>query len=109
MSELVREGSKNPAVRAAAVRIIQRANVPARDTRGEIGALFFFVRDAVRFTRDVWDVETLQGADYTLRTLAGDCDDKAVLLAALLRAVGSPAELHFKVIGTDARRPEDFT
>jgi len=109
MRSLALQGAKHPLVRGTALQILQRSSVPERDLLGELRALFRFVQDGVRFTRDVRNVETLQTADYTLRMRAGDCDDKAVLLAALLLAVGHPADLRYKVIATDPARPAEFT
>lgn len=61
-----------------------------KDWPGEIHALHQFVRDSIRYVRDVRDVETLQTPDRTLEIESGDCDDKAVLLASLLEAIGHP-------------------
>lgn len=59
-----------------------------KDFPGEIRALHRFVRDSIRYVRDVRDVETLQTPDRTLEFESGDCDDKAVLLASLLESIG---------------------
>jgi transglutaminase-like putative cysteine protease len=98
MRQLALEGSRMLDVRETAIRILKAAHVAPRDYLGEIRALFQFVRDQVRYTRDVAGVETLQSPRYTLKALVGDCDDKSVLLAALLRSVGHPAELGFRAI-----------
>src|SRR5262249_14012935 len=57
------------------------------------------VRDQVRYTHDIDGVETVQTPIYTLRELAGDCDDKAVLLNALAASIGYPTR--FCAIGTE--------
>ena len=59
-----------------------------KDFSGEAGRLLAFVRDEIRYVRDIAQVETLHDAVTILRTKAGDCDDKAILLAALLGSIG---------------------
>jgi hypothetical protein len=59
-----------------------------KDYFGELRCLHAFVRDHVRYTRDVEGVETLQTPVQTLNVLAGDCDDKAMLFCSLAGAVG---------------------
>jgi len=61
-----------------------------KDWHGEIKALHEFVRDKIRYVRDITDVETLQMPDITLKIGAGDCDDKSMLLASLLESINHP-------------------
>lgn len=63
---------------------------PQKDDWAEAVALFNYVRDHVRYVRDVLDVETLSTPQRTLDTRSGDCDDQATLLATLLEAIGFP-------------------
>lgn len=58
--------------------------------------LYYFVRDAIRYNPYVAEAteESLQ-ATLTLETGEGWCVSKAVLLAALCRAIGLPARLGF--------------
>ena len=58
---------------------------------GEIKKLHKFVRDEIRYTKDINTVETVHTADRVLSQGYGDCDDKAVLLASMLEAIGHPA------------------
>ena len=88
MRRLVREGRRHPAIRAAALSVI--SSLPPRDTEGEARALFEFVRDQIRYVRDVHATETLSQAPITLATMAGDCDDQVILLGALLESIGLP-------------------
>ena len=76
----------DPSIRALAVSIIHP--VEAKDTRGEICALFEWVQSNIRYTSDVLDVETLATPSSILETRAGDCDDMSTLLATLLESVG---------------------
>lgn len=69
----------------------------AKDYAGELTALQNFVRDRIRYVRDVHGVEMLQTPVRTLEIRAGDCDDKSTLLAALLSSVGFPTR--FVAIG----------
>lgn len=107
MRQLALEGSKDLPVFEAARQIIR--NVPGHQPGRELDALFRFVRDRVRFTRDIAGIETLQSPRYTLRTLSGDCDDRATLLVALARSIGIEANLRFRVAATNPVRPRSFS
>lgn len=95
MKRFVRMGKRSPNVREAALSLIQ--SLPSKDWLNEIKVLHQYVRDNVRYTKDILGVETLQTADRTLDLGQGDCDDKAVLLASLLESIGVPTR--FKAVG----------
>jgi len=59
-------------------------------------SLFYFVRDEIRYNPYLLSahIEDYRASEI-LRTEQGWCVQKAVLLAALARAVGIPARLHF--------------
>lgn len=95
MREIVREAKKHPLIRAQAVAIVQR--VPAKNWPAEAAAVQDWVRQHIRYTRDVLGVETLQTPAYLLRVRAGDCDDHSMLVAALLESIGHPTR--FVAIG----------
>lgn len=95
MSELSREGRKSMAVRNQALRLI--APLAQKDWAGEITALHAFVRDEIRYCNDPDECELIQTPDKTLELKAGDCDDKSILLAALLGAIGHPAR--YRAVG----------
>jgi transglutaminase-like putative cysteine protease len=61
-----------------------------KDYVAELRCLHAFVRDHIRYVRDVDNVETLQTPVQTLNVLAGDCDDKAMLFCALAGSIGFP-------------------
>lgn len=88
MRAMVRRFRVNMDIRRAATSIVFLT--PEKDDISECRALFEFVRDHVRYTRDVYDVETLSTPDKTLTGLIGDCDDQTVLLASLFESVGYP-------------------
>lgn len=104
MRSLVHAGARDLTVREAAVAIMRRANVQPHDFPGEVAALFGYVRDRIRWTRDIAGVETLQTARYTLAHGFGDCDDKAVLLGALLGSVGHLAHVFLRAVGASPSR-----
>ena len=109
MRELAEEGARDLNVRETAIAIVKAAGAAAHDNVAELQALFQFVRDRVRFTSDILGVETLQGPAYTLRTRAGDCDDRAVLLVALARSIGIPADFAFQVVALRPNAPRAFS
>jgi non-ribosomal peptide synthetase component F len=89
MVKLAREGAKDPLVIQTAHALV--AGLPQYDRLGEIRALTEFVRDGIRYTNDPLDMELLRTPRAMLEMKTGDCDDKATLLAALLRAIGRPS------------------
>lgn len=88
MRQLVRQGKKSPVVRQLAVELTQ--GLQQKDWLGEISAIHTFVRDRIRYTRDIRGVETLHTVERILANAAGDCDDKSILVASLLEALGHP-------------------
>lgn len=79
-------GYRSEVVRRAAIRICM--GIQGHDSQGELGALFDFVRDQIRYRADPWDTERVQDPCQTLLLASGDCDDKCVLLAALVASLG---------------------
>lgn len=88
MRQLVLEGRRNLAVRQAAVNA--SFMVPEKDAFAEVQAIFEFVRDSIRYTSDILDVETVTAADKTLQLRYGDCDDQVVLLCAMFESISYP-------------------
>lgn len=81
--------SSTQRVRECAISLVSQ--LPERHWIGEIRACHAFVRDGIRYTQDAEDYETVQTPEKTLEYKTGDCDDKATLLAALLKSIGHPA------------------
>ena len=79
-------------------------SVPPRDWRGEICSLFKYVRDHIRYVRDIEGVETLQTPPATIDLEAGDCDDKSTLLAALLASIGYQS----RFVAVGYRQPDSY-
>lgn len=86
MVALVRKYKTDDTVRRTAQEITR--NLESHDNTGELYSLQHFVRDRIRYVRDIHRVETVQTAVQTLKRGSGDCDDKAVLLATLLASIG---------------------
>jgi len=88
MARLVRERRTDTIIRALVESIIQF--VPEKDAIAEASAVQQWVRDNIRYTADVADVETLKDPVMLLQSRYGDCDDKSTLVAALLQTIGYP-------------------
>lgn len=86
MDELVRSAIADQEFRAFAVGLTQHLH--PRDVAGQIATAFRLASNDVREVRDPHDLETVQSPQVTAQILIGDCDDKVVLLAALLRTLG---------------------
>lgn len=95
MRNFVRKNKKNPVFRELSISLTN--NLGQKDWSGEIKAIHHFVKNNIRYVRDVTDVETVCGPLYTLDKGAGDCDDKSVLAATLLESIGHPTR--FVAIG----------
>lgn len=92
------EGAGNPEVRRKALDLVK--DIPSGDKAGERNAIFQWVKSNIKFRGEYQ--ETLQSALVTMQLGAGDCDDHASLMAALLEAIGH--ETMFKTVGTDGHR-----
>lgn len=103
MRDLVRRFKADAAIRQAAVNIVFMT--PERFELSEVTAVFDWVRDNVRYVRDIAGVETITTPDKTLLCRIGDCDDQVLLLASLLESIGYVTR--FVVAGySDARMYE---
>lgn len=91
MRQLIRQYKKNIVIRQLALAIVDGQK--QKNFHAEIRKLFEFVRDRIRYVKDVNQVETLQTPTKTLEIKQGDCDDKVMLLASLLESIGHPTRL----------------
>lgn len=89
--DLIDSSKVDPSIIETATRLIFLA--PERDGCSEIDAIHAYVRDSIRYQRDVVGVETLATPSVTLARRVGDCDDQTALLGALLESVGYPTRL----------------
>jgi len=91
--ELVKQGAKDFDVRQTAIDILIENGVRPKDYRSEIETLFEWVKNNVRYTRDIHRVELLHTARRMMELRAGDCDDMTILLSSMLKSVGHPVRL----------------
>jgi hypothetical protein len=91
MRNLVDEALHDPSIIRLATDIVR--SVPAFDDYSEANALYTWVRQNIRFTKDPVGKEKLYPPSELLKIRAGDCDDISMLLATLLMSVGYPARL----------------
>lgn len=83
---IIEEEKTKPAIRGLALKLIR--NLPENNQLAEIRKLFYFVRDNIRFVKDVEGIETLQYPENTIKWKGGDCDCKMILLGSLLASIG---------------------
>jgi hypothetical protein len=96
-------GSRSPKIHALALNIVRAAGVDEKDYTGEVVAIHNYVRDNIRYTKDVVGQETLYPPEeVAFNSKAGDCDDKSMLVAALLGSIGTPTR--FVTIGVTPDR-----
>lgn len=86
MAKLVDNSKKNPIIREYTRELVQ--HLPEKDLLGEVLEVFNFVQKRVRYIKDIRGVETLHTPEKVLEQMAGDCDDKSVLIAAMLESIG---------------------
>lgn len=86
LRQLVSEWARDPEIRRIAVEVLRQRGVPQRDYAGQAAALLDFVQQSIYYVNE--PDELLQSPRATLELGYGDCDDMAVLLAALCESVG---------------------
>lgn len=89
MSTIARQGSQTQIVRLNAVNAVRYCK--SKDHVAEAAAIFNFVRANVRYVKDIDGIETLHTPPALLELRAGDCDDQAILTAALWLSIGIKA------------------
>jgi len=88
MRQLVRKGKRNLVIRRLALKLTRR--LAQKNWIDEVHALHRFVQFRIRYVKDIRGIETVHTAERTLEQGQGDCDDKSILLAALLESLGHP-------------------
>jgi len=104
MIEMILEAKEDARIRQLAGNILREAGIMPKDSQGEVCAVFNWVRENVRYTRDIRNIELFQKPIRTLEMKIGDCDDQAMILSALLECIGYPTML--KVVGISSKEPE---
>lgn len=97
MARFTREYKTDLTLRRLAETII--ANIPGKDWYGEIQAVQDWVRNNIRYTKDIYDAETLKTPLLLIQSRFGDCDDMAMLAGTLLNALGHP--VRYIAVGTE--------
>jgi len=86
-------GRSNVFVEAVSVSRVGRVFIEPNDSAWKIWVIHKWVADNIRYVSDPYRGEYVQHPIETLRLRAGDCEDFAVLLTSLYRAVGLRAVL----------------
>ena len=86
MVKLARASRMDYTIRNQALHLVQELG--QKHYIGEVRSIQEFVRDRIRYVRDINGVETLATPVNTLKMAQGDCDDKSLLTAALLESIG---------------------
>jgi len=97
LAKLIKQGASDDRIRSTAFRILQ--GVPEFNDMAEANALFTYVRDTIRYTRDPIGKDIFESPIYTLEKRSGDCDSTTVLLGSMMMAVGLPYRL--KLVSKD--------
>lgn len=101
MVKLARQGKDDYTVRRLAEQVV--IDVRQKAYADEAVAVQEYVRDHIRYTKDIRGTETVATPVKTIERGLGDCDDKALLTAALLESIGHPTR--FVAVG---REPGNF-
>lgn len=91
MRQLINAYKTDVEIRATAANLVWIT--PEKDDLAEVEAIFNYIRDHIRYLKDVNLVETLTTPDRTLQLGYGDCDDQVVLLGAMLESIGYPTRI----------------
>lgn len=85
---------------------IVRGVLPYNDI-GEASAVYEWIQRNIRYTKDPVTKETLYPPQELLKLRSGDCDDIAMLMGAIMIALGYPARLVTIAASPDA--PDEFS
>jgi len=107
-SKLVTKYTGRDDIRELALKITRgirkNSNTGLPDLRntGQVAeALYRWMTRNINYVRDPWNIERIQSPDVTLRQKAGDCDDHAILSAALLQSLG--IQTGFRIVSRTGR------
>jgi len=88
MRQVTRRYKSSLTIRVLAQKLTRQ--LPQKNFTAEVRMIHQFVRDKIRYVKDIRGVETIQTPIQTLKLGSGDCDDKAILSASLLESIGHP-------------------
>lgn len=109
MQRMALDGSKDLEVRSAAIEALDRYGAPAHAPVAALGAIHRYIQDQIRFVPDPVGAQMVQSPRATLEFRAGNCAQRATLLAAMARSVGIPADIRFRVAALNPRAPRSFS
>ena len=101
LKTIVSEYKLKPFFRYLAVKIINNFPCQHKNYDCYIYAIAKWIRDNIKYVKDIEGYETLQTPDNTLRIGGGDCDDHAILAATLFEAIGM--KTYFKIVGENGK------
>jgi len=109
ITDMVEKGIKDPRIRKIAVGIVSKKCgskwcIKERDYQKEVEAVYKYIRDRVRYVKDIFGIDTYQNPIRTHEFGGGDCDDYSAYASALLLSIGYPVKL--RVIQT--KKAKDF-
>ena len=90
LHELTDDWCRDPALAALAVTIMRNSGAIVRDYRAQWAALLAWVQDPANFYYANEPNERIQSPQHSINTGTGDCDDAAILLAALGASIRLP-------------------
>lgn len=88
LRQIALPAGRDPRIATLAVQIMRESGVQPREHRKAAAALLRWVQDRIFYVNEPG--ERLQDPTYTLRVGYGDCDDMAILLAALFESIRLP-------------------
>ena len=91
MIRVIQAGKRDPRIRERVAKIV--VDLAEKDDVAEIKAVFDYVREKVRFTSDIHNIETYQDPTTTFRYGIGDCDDYVIALASMYSSIGFPVRV----------------
>lgn len=97
MVRLTREYRTSLLLRNLAEQIV--AAVPGKSYFGEAAAVQNWVRNNIRYTGDIAEVETLKTPEELFISRFGDCDDMSLFAGTLLQTLGHP--VRYVAVGGD--------
>ncbi len=103
LRQIALEAGRDPRMATVAVAVCKAAGAPPRGYEKQAAALLRFVQERVYYVNEPG--ERLQDPFYTLKVGYGDCDDMALLLAALAESMRLPWRLTTSGTAPSAGRP----
>ncbi|WP_457642643.1 transglutaminase-like domain-containing protein [Persephonella sp.] len=101
LTAIVNQHKTKPFYRQLATQIINSFPCQHKNYDCYVFAIAKWVRENIKYIKDITGYETLQTPDNTLKIGGGDCDDHAILVATLLQSIGIKAT--FKIVGEKGR------